>query len=292
VARGELVSVRAELRVLHYAGVLALMAGVGVLVQQNLDRIGPVAIAGALWLAALAALVWAWRHMPPFSWAESPSRHLAFDYILLLAVLLTGAALAYVEVQFTPLGDGWRHHLLLMAVLAGVFAVRGDSKVVATVALSSFAAWRGVSASIFERALWGGPETAMRANALLVGLAFVTLGRALLWSKKKPHFEPVPTYLGWLLVLAALLAGFDDGKRTDTAYRAALFAVGAGLAFFAFRAHRFPLFGLGLIAAYTGLSALVLSGTEALAVYVWFAVTGIAVLVGLLKAHQAMREAA
>ena len=45
VARGELVSVRAELRLLHYAGVLVLMAGVGLLVQQNLDRIGPVAIA-------------------------------------------------------------------------------------------------------------------------------------------------------------------------------------------------------------------------------------------------------
>jgi len=102
----------------------------------------------------------------------------------------------------------------------------------------------------------------------------------------------VPTYLGWLLVLASLLAGFDDGGGAETAYRTALFAVGAGLAFFAFRAHRFPLFGLGLIAAYTGLSALVLSGTDALAVYVWFAVTGIAVLIGLLKAHQAMREAA
>src|SRR5688572_24057143 len=101
-ARGELVSVRTELRLLHYGGVLTVMGGVGLLVRENLDRIGPVAIALCLWAAAAGALFWAYRHAPAFSWGESPSSHLAFDYILLLGVLLTGAALAYVEVQFTP----------------------------------------------------------------------------------------------------------------------------------------------------------------------------------------------
>jgi hypothetical protein len=290
VARGEVVSVRAELRLLHYAGVLAVTAGVGLLVQQNLDRIGPVAIACALWAAAIGALVWAARHLPRFSWGESPSTHLAFDYILLLAVLLTGAALGYVEVQFTPLGPGWRHHLLLVAVLAGVLAVRGDSKLVASVALSTFAAWRGVSASLFEHALWGAPEAAVRANAFVVGLAFVTLGHALVRTRRKPHFEPVPTYLGWLLMLSAIVAGLDDGGAAEVASRAALFAVGLGLAAFAFRAGRFPLFGIGLVAAYVGLSALVLADAGLLLGYVWFAVTGVAVLVTLLKAHHALRE--
>jgi len=52
VARDELVSVRPELRAVLYGGVLAVMGGVGVLVQQNLDRLGPVAIAVGLWLWA------------------------------------------------------------------------------------------------------------------------------------------------------------------------------------------------------------------------------------------------
>jgi hypothetical protein len=291
-AAGTLVSVRAELRLLLYAGVLAVMGGVGMLVQQNLDRIGPVAVAGALWVAALAALFWAHRHAPAFSWGESPSKHLGFDYILTLGVLLTGAALAYVEVQFTALGAHWRHHLLLVAALAGVLGVRGDSKTVATLALTTFAAWRGVSASMFERAVWGAPEVAVRANALVTGLAFVTVGRALVRTGKKPHFEPVPTYLGWLLVLFAIVAGLDDGGAAEAATRAVLCATGAALAFFAFRAGRFPLFGLGLIAAYVGLSALVLPNAGVLAAYLWFAVTGIAVLVGLLRAHHAMRDRA
>ena len=290
IARGELVSIRAELRLLHYGGVLVLMAGVGLLVRQNLDRIGPVAIATGLWLAALGALFWAARHAAPFSWGESPSPHLAFDYILLLGVLLTGAALGYVEVQFTPLGANWRHHLLIVSALAAVLAVRGDSKVVATVALTTFAAWRGVSASMFERALWSATEHAVRANALVLGLAFVTLGRVLVHSARKPHFEPVATYLGWMLIVGMLVSGVADGGAAELAYRSGCFLLGTALAAFAFRAGRFPLFGLGLVTAYIGLSALVVSEADALLAYLWFAVTGIAVLVGLLKAHHAMRE--
>jgi hypothetical protein len=293
VARGELVSVRAELRVLTYGGVLVTMAGVGLLVRENLDDIGPVTIALALWTAALGALAWAWRYRPPFSWGESPSRHLAFDYILLLAVLLTGAALAYVEVQFTPLGAQWRHHLLLVALLAGVLAVRGDSRVVAAVALTTLAAWRGVSATPLQRSFWSlGAEEALRLNAIVTGLAFVALGVLIVRLGRKAHFEPVATYLGWMLVLAAIASAVEHGPRV-TPFRIALFAIGAGLAAFAFRRGRFPLFGLGLVAAYVGLSALAVSHIdEDVPAFLWFVLTGIAVIAGLLWAQRALRERA
>ena len=151
-ARGELLSILPELRLLLYGGVVAVAGGVGWLVKQNLGRIGPLAIATALWLAAAASIAWCLRRAPPFSRGEQASPHLAFDYILLLGVLLTGAALAYVEVKFTPLGDAWSYHLLVMSLFAGALAVRCDSRVVASLALSSFAAWRGVSAAILEQA--------------------------------------------------------------------------------------------------------------------------------------------
>src|SRR5258708_13349243 len=80
VARGELLSVRAELRALLYAGVLLLTGGVGLLVEQNLERIGPVAIAAALGLGAAAALAWVFRVAPPFSWQEVAPPDLAFTY--------------------------------------------------------------------------------------------------------------------------------------------------------------------------------------------------------------------
>src|SRR5258708_6926970 len=94
VARGELLSVHGELRALLYAGVLMIAGGVGLLVKENLDRIGPLAIAVGIGLAATAALAWVIAMAPPFSWRPVPSPHLAFDYMLLLAVLLAGAEFA------------------------------------------------------------------------------------------------------------------------------------------------------------------------------------------------------
>ncbi len=291
VGRGELISVRPELRLLLYAGVLAVMGGVGLLVQQNLDRIGPVAIAAGLWIAAGAALVWALRHAPPFSWGPAVSPHLAFDYILLLGVLLTGAALAYVEVKFTPLGAAWGFHLLVMSLFAAMLAVRGDSRIVAGLALTTFAAWRGVSASPLERSFWTLGEGAgwLRINAGLTGVFFVALGYMLVRSERKGHFEPVAAHLGWLLVLGAILSGIGDGAA-GTTFSLGLLVVGAGLAGGAFRFGRFPLFGMGLVAAYVGLSALVLTAVRnELLIFLWFTGTGLAVLVCLLVAHQALR---
>src|SRR3982750_3817899 len=96
VARGELLSVHWELRALLYVGVLLVTGGVGLLVKENLDRIGPGGTAAAGRPAA-GGLGWVVRVAPPFSWREVPSPNLAFDYVLLLGVLLAAADLAYVE---------------------------------------------------------------------------------------------------------------------------------------------------------------------------------------------------
>jgi hypothetical protein len=60
--------------------------------------------------------------------------------MLLLGVLLASADLAYIEVKFTPLGDAWPWHLLIVAVLSGLLAFRCDSRVVFSFALTTFAA--------------------------------------------------------------------------------------------------------------------------------------------------------
>jgi hypothetical protein len=286
VARRELVSVRAELRTALYLGVLALLAGVSVLVQQNLDRIGPAAIAFALGAAALGALVWVARRGPAFTWGSDESPHLAFDYVLLLGVLLVGADLAYVEWKFTPLGAQWSWHLFLMALFAGAMAVRYDSRVLWSLALSTFAAWRGVAVTLRAAgaALLGDTAAGVRWNALLCGAFFVALGWAAKRSGRKAHFEPVAVYLGWLLVLGALVAGslagaFLSGSEVNPWAFAAL-VTGSLLAVGMGRARRFWLFALGVVAAYIGLSVVVLRtiGDQFGCVWFWGTSTGVLVL--------------
>lgn len=289
-ARGELVSVHGELRALLYAGVLAITTGVGLLVKENLDRMGPAAIAAALGLAAAAALVWVARVSPPFSWREVPSPNLAFDYVLLLGVLLAAADLAYIEVQFTPLGSNWPWHLLIVALLTGLAAFRFDSRVVFSLALSTFTAWRGVSVAALDSALWSGSQSALRWNAIGCGVLFAVLGFALKRMDRKAHFEPVAVHLGWLLILVGLASGWGDDK-VWIFYTLGLLACGAALAVAAYHCRRFSLFAFGVIAGYCALSRLVAEAIDELVFgCLWFFVTAAVLIFGLIAAQRRMRE--
>lgn len=290
VARGELVSIRLELQALLYAGVLLVMGGVGLLVGQNLDRLGPVVIALAMGLGAAACLGWVWRVAPPFSWRDAASPHLAFDYILLLGALLVAADLAYVEVQFTPLGARWSWHLLIVSGLYAALSIRFDSRTLFALALSSFAAWRGVAVWLPEAPVWiMGAGPAVRVNAIACGLLFVLLGSVVRGADRKAHFEPVASHLGWLLVLGALASGLD-GRRWSV-YALALLLCGAGLAAGAFRSRRFVLLALGVVATYVALMRFVVEGARGpTATLLVLLVSSAAMIAFLLWAYRRARE--
>jgi len=286
-ARRELVSVRLELRLLLYLGVLLVTGGVGLLIKENLDRIGPVVIASALGLAAAAALAWVWRTAPPFSWERVPSPGLAFDYVLLLGVLLAAADLAYVEARFTPLGPNWPWHLLLVSLFAAAMAVRFDSRIVFSLALATFAAWRGVSVAHFGAGLLDTRDDLVRWNAIGCGVLFVVLGLVLARAGRKAHFEPAAVHLGCLLVLGGLASGLGD--RGWAGWAAALLLAGAGLAAWAYGTRRFPLFAYGVLGGYLGLTRFVFEGVEALGCF-WIAFTSILMILGLVAVQRRMRE--
>ncbi len=290
VARGELMSVHAELRALLSLGVLLVTGGAGVLVAENLDRIGPVAIAVALGVAAAAALAWVERIAPPFTWEEVKAPHLALDSILLLGVLLAGADLAFIEVKFTPLGAQWPWHLLIVAVLTGAAAFRYDSRPAFSLALSTFAAWRGVSVS-FLGATFLPEASAVRWNAIACGALFAGLGFVLVRARRKAHFEPVAVHLGWLLILGALASGMIESE--GLAWAAGMLLAGGALAAGAYRFRRFSLFAFGVVAAYAGLSRIVLDvlDLEILGCF-WVSATSILVIAGLIVAQRRLREAA
>jgi Predicted membrane protein (DUF2157) len=290
VARRELVSVHWELRALLYLGVLLVTGGVGLLIKENLDRIGPAVIASAIGLAAAAALIWVERAAPPFSWREVKSPNLAFDYILLLGVLLAAADLAYIEVQFTPLGADWPWHLLIVAVLSALAAFRYDSRIVFSLALSTFAAWRGVSAAHFGSTLLGGVDDTVRWNMLGCGIGFAVLGWVLAKKDRKAHFEPVAVHLGWLLILGALVSGL--GEDSWVAWALALLLTGGGLAAGAYATRRFPLFAFGVIGVYVALTRLAFgSGIDDVTLgCFWFFSTPVLVILGLVLAQRRMKE--
>ncbi|HEX2438810.1 MAG TPA: DUF2157 domain-containing protein [Methylomirabilota bacterium] len=207
VARRRLVSVRLEIRALLYLGVLLLTSGVGVLVVEHHQQIGPLVIALSIGLAALGCLVWATRQAPSFSWREVPSPSVALDYVLLLGLLLLAADLGYVEAQFTVLGPRWAHHLLVVGIVYLLAAYRWDSRAVLGLALSTLAAWRGVSLSVMARSGEAESAEAIRASAIVIGLLYLALAILSVRWRRKAHFEPVFGGTGLLLLLGGLVDG-------------------------------------------------------------------------------------
>jgi hypothetical protein len=258
VARGGLLSIQAEIRFLFYLGVLTCTAGAGLLIGDNYKQIGPLAVALFVGLAAAASFGLAIRKAPRFSWGEVPSPSLAFDYLLLLGVLLGAADLAFIEVQFTHLGAHWPWHLLITSILMACIAVRYDSRTIFSLSLSTFAAWRGVSVSLIEMSLWRFSSEPLRWNAIAVGILFVLLGRYLRSSRRKSHFEPASLYLGWLLVLGALVYGGAEKGMEGIAYILLLLAGSTLLARHSFGPRRFPLFTVAIVAAFIALFEIVL----------------------------------
>lgn len=295
IARGELVSVRAELRALLWAGVSLVMAGVGMLVKQNLAQIGPLAIVLGLGLASAACLAWVASRGPAFSWGQQASPNLAFDYVLLLGASLAGADLAFVEIRYAPLGGHWPSHLLVSSLLAAVLATRYDSRVLFSLALTTFAAWRGVTASSLSLFAWHRTDACViRANTIACGALFIGLGALLLRLDRKAHFEPVAAHIGWGLLLGALAQGALQPGHRDAAWpawAAAAIVTGVGLAALGWRGRRLALMAMGVLAAYLGLSRLVVEpihGDSAVALY--FVVTGAALVAALVWAQRRLAE--
>ena len=55
--RREVVSIYPELRLASWAGVMMLATAAGIVLKNNLDRIGPLALAAMIWAAAVACYV-------------------------------------------------------------------------------------------------------------------------------------------------------------------------------------------------------------------------------------------
>lgn len=293
VYRGELVSVEPELRAALYAGVLLLVTGVGLFLKENHERIGPAAIAVILGAAALACLFYAWRRLPAFSWQNVPSPHVAADYVLLLGVLLAAADLAWIETQFRLLGPNWAYHLLVVALLYLAAAYRFDSRAVLSLALSTFAAWRGVAVSL-DFAVRGARATpAVRANALACGVLFIGAGILSVRANRKAHFEPVWTTLGLLLFLGALVSGVYQYSAGEwLGWEVALGVCSAVVIAVSYRLRRTLDFSLGVLAAYLGLLRLfgdTVRGSFGLMVV---AVSSLAVIGLLVRVQRRMREPA
>ena len=184
--RHELVSVATLLRAMLYSGVLLVTAGLGVLLARHLDRLGPLGIVAALAAVAVACAAPALRAARAGRRASEVA-----DYLLLLAVLVGAADLAYAESQFAMLGPAWPWHFVIVSAGAAIVAYACGSSRVLGVALAALAAWFGLGDSAGGSALLdglgsSGPTRAATPPAAIAdfgGRALACAAVILLWKR-------------------------------------------------------------------------------------------------------------
>ena len=295
VARRDLVSVRLEIRAALYLGVLLLTGGIALFIKENRERLGPAAIGLAIFVLAAGCLVWAWRKSPSFTWGDTLSTNAGFDYVLLLGALLVATDLAYLETETRIFGANWPWHLFVVAAFYAALAYRFDSRMLLSLALTSFAAWRGLSVSLLGTSLLGtslgaGDPARLRAEALACGVLFVLIGVVARRAGRKAHFEDVYVNGGLLLALGGLLSGVF--ARTGWgAWLVALLLVAGATAFLAFRGSRTLPFALAVLAAWLGLQRLIFegAGADASATLLVSAASAGSAIFFIVFAHRRMR---
>jgi hypothetical protein len=262
-------------------------------VKEHHREIGPLAIALAIGLAAAACLVWVGGKAAPFSWEEVPSPDVAFDYVLLLGLLLFASDLAYIEVQFTLLGANWAHHLLVVGLVYVVAAYLWDSRTILGLALTTLAAWRGFSVSLVSGWLWKSQPNDLRENALILGVVYVAAASLSVLLRRKPHFEAVFANAGLVLLLGALVSGALDNDTAWEMWLAVLLVTAGVVMWHGFRLDRSLYFAQGVVAGYVGLLRLLFQPfrhTESGIPYLLAALLGLGMLFVIFAAHRRMQE--
>ena len=133
--RREVFSVHPELRIAGWLGATLLATAAGVLLKDNLERIGPLALSIGIGIAALACYAW--------TWLRRERALLLDDSILLLGALLVSADVAFIESQFHVFGDAWKRHLLLLALVHGAGAYAYRSRVLLSLSITALGAYLG-----------------------------------------------------------------------------------------------------------------------------------------------------
>jgi hypothetical protein len=176
--------------------------------------------------------------------------------------------------------------------MAGI-AVRCDSRLVFSLALSTFAAWRGVSTSLLGSGFWYFHKNpaALRANAIGCGLLFLLLGFLALRWQRKEHFEPVASHLGWIVILLALLSGTGTETGEEMLFTLVLIACGSGLAILEARRRRFSLVATGMVAVYIGACLLFhRSDPGDMVTAGWYVITSLGLLAILFLVVRRLKE--
>ena len=281
-SRRDWFSLYVEIHALLYIGVIAMVAGLVWTFRDSLANLGHAAILSMFAALIGASFYYCFTRGHPYSHEEVEQPSLVLDYVLYFGCLMFAGMLTYLEVQMGVF-RGWETHLLLASIVFGGLAYRFDNRFVLSLALSTLAAYLGLTLNLFDLDTFDALNThSLRIYAMIYGVFAAALGYGLYRQGIKRHFLDVFLHVGANAFLLATLTGVAD-RATGLMYLAMLLPLAAALIYLGVRFHRFAFVAYGTLYGYAGVTVKILSelSSPTLGLF-YFVVTGAMVVVALV----------
>lgn len=140
-------SIHTELKVLLYLSVLMFTTGIGILVYQNIESIGHIAILSFILLTAIVCFYFCFKNSDGFKREETAFKNPIFDYLVLTATILSCTFIGYLQYQYHTFGTHYGIATLIPTIIGFFCAYYFDNKSVLSIAITGLAAYVGVTVS-------------------------------------------------------------------------------------------------------------------------------------------------
>jgi hypothetical protein len=209
-----LFSIHWELHIILYLGVLMLSSGLGILVYENIDSIGHVAILIFIALISAGGYLYCLKKKLPFSTDHVASYNVFVDYLLVLSCLCFIIFIGYWQYQYNVFGDRFGLVTFIPMLLLFFTAYFFDHLGVLCMAITNLGAWVGIVVT---------PTRILKANdfnsatiiytGVVLGILLLAAGKLSQRFKIKQHFAFTYSNFGMNTLFISCLAGlfhFDD----------------------------------------------------------------------------------
>lgn len=219
-------SLNVELKLLLSLAVLMFTTGIGVLIYENIDTIGHIAILSLLLIVIVICFYYCFKHSKGFQKTETTFDHPVIEYLVLTGNILTCIFIGYLQFQYKPFGEHYNLATLIPTMVSFFCAFYFDNKSVLTIAITGLAACIGLSVTpqdVFN------DSNNFYANQSLSYSAFFLAVLLMFWTKYstrnsfKAHFNIIfLTFSFHIISIASISNLLNEDSFTSTFFTGAL----------------------------------------------------------------------
>ena len=205
-------SLNAELKLFLYLSVLLFTSGIGILIYNNIDSIGHIAILSLLLIIIVVCFYYCFKNSKGFQKRETTFEHPVVEYLALAGSILTCIFIGYLQFQYQPFATNYRLATLIPTIVSFFCAYYFDNKSILTIAITGLAAFVGLSVTpqdLLNNSNFYQDQT-LSYSAIVLGVLLI------LWTiyssriQLKTHFNLIYlTFALHIISIAAISSLFD-----------------------------------------------------------------------------------